>query len=269
MGQSADSYVSPANPELFASGVVINGFTPSDKREMGTLVETVRKFDVNVVLVLESERLFLDLEKNFRNSAVKIVQLPKQNGVQAPKQAELDKQMFTQYQDFFRGEAHASFSVQDRAWEETFGPELAFSRVEYDPYDLKIQVDEIRIFEVKGHEIPLSALPAGSTSPKQTTLIEEIRHNDLPLLSQKILANVVPPDEERIKHLEQEMTLYPNNHSLKEEFENILLNCSSATLMQVKDYHVEERTLEIRSATSNDLASQYFLASNFKLSKLV
>jgi len=40
---------------------------------------------------------------------------------------------------------------------------------------MPLPADKIKIFEVKGHEIPLSALKAGSTETEWSTLVEEIR----------------------------------------------------------------------------------------------
>ena len=49
----------PAFPQLYASGCIINGFTPdgNDMRETDTLVKAIREFDVGVVLVIDNERL--------------------------------------------------------------------------------------------------------------------------------------------------------------------------------------------------------------------
>lgn len=44
-----------------------------------------------------------------------------------------------------------------------------------DPQRIPLPLDKIKIFEVIGHDIQLSALPAGSTQPEETTFLEEIR----------------------------------------------------------------------------------------------
>jgi hypothetical protein len=48
-------------------------------------------------------------------------------------------------------------------------------RNEFDPQYTKIPISDYKIFEIKGHEIPLSALPAGTLYPRWTTLMEELR----------------------------------------------------------------------------------------------
>ncbi len=61
----------------------------------------------------------------------------------------------------------------------------------------------------------------------------------------------------------------PKNNKIKTEFENILMRCSTSGLMQVKDYHPEERKLEVRSTSLDALPSNYLLVSQFKLIKIV
>lgn len=48
-------------------------------------------------------------------------------------------------------------------------------RKELDPQPINLPIDKIKIFEVIGHSISLSALPAGSTAPEETTYPEEVR----------------------------------------------------------------------------------------------
>ena len=47
--------VAPPYPEHFASGTIINGFTPTDKNQIDTLVKAAKEFHVNVILVMDSE----------------------------------------------------------------------------------------------------------------------------------------------------------------------------------------------------------------------
>jgi hypothetical protein len=53
--------VAPVFPSLFASGCVINGFTPQDKRQTETLVNAIKEFNVDVVLVIDHEKLEKDI----------------------------------------------------------------------------------------------------------------------------------------------------------------------------------------------------------------
>ncbi len=53
--------VAPANPELFASGTIVNGFTPKDKRETDTLLQSIKLFNTKIVLVIDYEKLEKDI----------------------------------------------------------------------------------------------------------------------------------------------------------------------------------------------------------------
>lgn len=67
-----------------------------------------------------------------------------------------------------------------------------FLRNELDPLPMPLPADKIKIFEVKGHEIPLSALKAGSTETEWSTLVEEIRPQEFEKHKHKIVAVVAP-----------------------------------------------------------------------------
>jgi hypothetical protein len=63
--------------------------------------------------------------------------------------------------------------------------------------------------------------------------------------------------------------LDPKNNKIKSEFEGLLQRSIASGLMQVKDYHAEERKLEVRTTSLDALPSNYLLVSNFKLEKIV
>ncbi len=66
------------------------------------------------------------------------------------------------------------------------------------------------------------------------------------------------------------MTLYPTKTDIKDEFNDTLMKSCTAGLMQIKDYHTEERKLEVRTTTpSEEIPSNYLLVSKFKLMKIV
>ena len=70
------------------------------------------------------------------------------------------------------------FSKNEKKREELGLVEQAV-RNELDPQRLNIPIDKIKIFEVKGYEIPLSALPAGSTHPEWSTWVDLVTPQDL------------------------------------------------------------------------------------------
>lgn len=53
--------VSPVFPELFASGTIIDGFTPDGKTELNSLMDAIQKFQVGVVLVIDNEKLIKEI----------------------------------------------------------------------------------------------------------------------------------------------------------------------------------------------------------------
>ena len=46
---------------MFASGTIINGFTPDNKKQTETLMEAVESFRCGVVLVIDNEKLYHDI----------------------------------------------------------------------------------------------------------------------------------------------------------------------------------------------------------------
>jgi hypothetical protein len=72
---------------------------------------------------------------------------------------------------------------------------------------------------------------------------------------------LIPTDPEKMKLLRHEMTLDPKNSKIKDEFDNMLMRCSSQGLMQVKDYHPEEGKLEVRTTSLEGFSSNYLLVS--------
>jgi hypothetical protein len=53
--------VSPAYPEPFCSGTIINAFTPS-KDQYETFINAIKAFSVDIILVIESEKTEQDIK---------------------------------------------------------------------------------------------------------------------------------------------------------------------------------------------------------------
>ena len=67
---------------MFASGTVINGFTPTNKFETDSLVQAIRLFKVKVVLVIDHEKLERDIATALKDdSSIKIIKVPKSPGI--------------------------------------------------------------------------------------------------------------------------------------------------------------------------------------------
>ena len=101
-------------------------------------------------------------------------------------------------------------------------------------------MDRIKIFEVNGHTIDRSALPASSLAPEETTFPEEIRPQDLEKqiskYKHKILAAVIPRDVQMLKQLEARIAQNPSNDQLKEDFKEYLLKSCTTEFLQIKDF---------------------------------
>jgi hypothetical protein len=65
-------------------------------------------------------------------------------------------------------------------------------------------LENLTVFSIKGTEIPLSALPAGSTQSEWTTILEEVKDLDKNISNYrwKVMANLVPRDLKELKSLE-------------------------------------------------------------------
>jgi len=81
--------------------------------------------------------------------------------------------MHQTYIEYFKGKYHDLF-LKSSSWRETLQMPNSL-RQELEPYNAMVPLNQIRVFEIKAHEIPLSALPAGSTSSEWTTVLEEVR----------------------------------------------------------------------------------------------
>jgi len=64
-----ERFVAPAYPESFASGCIINGFTPQNDRTTESLAESVRQFKVDVVIVIDHEMLASKLQQMLKDRA--------------------------------------------------------------------------------------------------------------------------------------------------------------------------------------------------------
>lgn len=89
----------------------------------------------------------------------------------------------------------------------------AVLRRELDPQPQALILDQIKVYEVKGHEVPLSQLPSGRTQSEWTTLLEEVRPQDFIKNFQvyrcRVMANLRPKDVSLLKQLETQIVQNP------------------------------------------------------------
>ena len=104
----------------------------------------------------------------------------------------------------------------------------------------------MRIFEVKGHEVPLSQLPAGAKQTEWTTLLDEIKPSDFIKnfhnYKFRILANLVPRDLTHLRQLEYQISQNPQNAQLKANHKSILLQATSVEFVQIRELKIDAST---------------------------
>ena len=75
---------------MFASGTIINGFTPDNKKQTETLMEAVESFRCGVVLVIDNEKLYHDIGQKValkgKQNEVIVVKVPKSQGIESTRQ---------------------------------------------------------------------------------------------------------------------------------------------------------------------------------------
>lgn len=131
--------------------------------------------------MIDFESLVEDLKTLLKASPeIVIIDTPKSNGVKAVKYDENILQerykdsftrmgahsqvyetisIFEKYQEYFRGKHYLAFSKQDQArLIEMVADPPHLLRNEYDPQDVKLSIDEFKIYEIRGLELSKSSL---------------------------------------------------------------------------------------------------------------
>ena len=110
--------------------------------------------------------------------------------------------VYEKYQEYFRGKHYLSFSKHDQAkLQEIYGVDTALSRNEFDPQDIKLSIDDYKIFEIKGYQLASSSLMAGSNQTRHITTVEEVTPQNITSLKHRILGVLIPPDAEKLRLL--------------------------------------------------------------------
>jgi hypothetical protein len=145
------------------------------------------------------------------------------------------------------------------------GLDEATVRNELDPQPIILPLDKIKVFEVNGHKVDLSALPASSTAPEETTFPEEVRGQDLEKqiskYKHKILAALLPREVGLLKQLEARMAQNPNNDQLKEDFKECLLKACTTEYLQIRDFKADPKTQKkylevVRTCSSSSVEAE-------------
>lgn len=82
--EGVDDPVAPIQPEIFASGSIINTFSPTNRRETELILHAIKLFDVKVVLVIDYEKLEKDIQSFLQQNQltdIKVIKVPKSPGI--------------------------------------------------------------------------------------------------------------------------------------------------------------------------------------------
>ncbi|KAI8452156.1 Pre-mRNA cleavage complex II protein Clp1-domain-containing protein [Phakopsora pachyrhizi] len=158
MGTSLEARIeNSCETALWRGGVLVDCPAEfSDKGKSHLVKETVRAFGINVLVVLGSERLYLEIKKLMNtNKTVEVIRVPKNGGATDLDLNYRKRLESNQIRSYFYG-----------------GPSL--SQGQLSPFTIVVKFDDLSIFRIGGDEaqVPSSALPLGATSSlKPTSLI--------------------------------------------------------------------------------------------------
>jgi len=88
--QKIAEMIRPVFPEMFASGTIVNGFTPDKREQTDTLMKAITSFNCSVVLVIDNEKLERDIINSLaaqgKQNEVHVVKVPKSQGIYSTRQ---------------------------------------------------------------------------------------------------------------------------------------------------------------------------------------
>ena len=136
------------------SGVIINTLAYK-KENKGSIINIAKAFEVDVILVLDKEPLYMALQKEFRNETrdIKIVWLPKSNGVVERGEKERSDEVHNSIKRYFYG------------FNNTLIPHT---------YDVKIDDLKDKIWKIVKPE-PSQCTECGKTFKNKTNMTQHIK----------------------------------------------------------------------------------------------
>lgn len=115
-----------------------------------SIVHAAREFDVNMILVIDQERLCVDLKKDLTDS-IKVLSIPKSGGV-VPKSQELrTNTKNTRIREYFYG-----------------------LKSNFYPYSFDVKFNDAKIFRIGTPNLPDSLLPVGMSREENNTRVYRI-----------------------------------------------------------------------------------------------
>ena len=158
----AVSWKMESNEKIRSSGVVINtcGWVKEEGHEC--LTHIARCFDVDVILVLDKERLFNDLNKDLAGLA-KVVYLPKSGGAVERSRSMRSQARDRRIRDYFYG-----------------------SKIKYHPHVFDVPYSRLRIYKIGVPALPDSCMPIDMKINDHRTKLVKV--DPSPKLTNRVLA---------------------------------------------------------------------------------
>jgi polyribonucleotide 5'-hydroxyl-kinase len=152
------------NSKAHASGCIINtcGWVRNQGYEM--LLEIAKSFEADVVLCLDTEKLYHDLKRDLPNF-VNIMQLPKSPGVQPRNKDQRREIRDFQIRQYFEG---ASLDLH--------------------PHSYDVRFTDFEIYKIGAPALPESALPIGTVREDTRTQLVKLSESQYPDLINHLLS---------------------------------------------------------------------------------
>lgn len=150
------------NKKASASGVVINTCGWTKGAGYKVLTHAAQAFEVDVILVLDNERLYNELKRDMPKF-VKIVYLPKSGGVVERSPPQRAENRDARIREYFYGK-----------------------RTPYYPHSFDVKFSELKIYKVGAASLPDSCMPLGMRAEDALTKLVSVHPS--PALAHRLLA---------------------------------------------------------------------------------
>ncbi|CAD5225586.1 unnamed protein product [Bursaphelenchus okinawaensis] len=151
-------------------GVIIDTTAYSKGVYYKSILRAAEIFNVDLLIVLDHERLYADLQKDLKGKPTKIIHLPKSGGVESRTPAQEAESRRNVIQKYFYGTKAQPFYPR------------SFEFV----YDKPKEEWDLKVARIGVDALPSSCLPYGMAPDEHQTMVEQV--NFTPALNHKIVA---------------------------------------------------------------------------------
>lgn len=142
-----------ADRKVKTSGCIINTCGWVNGAGLRALIDAIQAFEAGVVLVLDQERLYNELESKLPQNFVKVVFVPKSGGVVVRNKQFRSEARDGRIREYFYGTAHKAANTR------------------FYPHSFEVPFAQMKIFKIGAPAVPNSCLPIGMrTEDNQTKL---------------------------------------------------------------------------------------------------